>query len=54
MTLSDIRKLVISDNPTAALFQPERIGQMQLRNRFIQTPIFTQFPSAFGEAGEIL
>jgi 2,4-dienoyl-CoA reductase (NADPH2) len=53
MTLSDIRSLVISGNPTAVLLQAKRIGPMQLRNCFIQAPIFTQLANAFGEAGGI-
>jgi 2,4-dienoyl-CoA reductase (NADPH2) len=49
-----IPNLVISDGPNAALFQPGRIGQMQLRNRFVQAPIFTQFASTFGEVDDKL
>lgn len=40
MRRSDVRNLVVSDSPSAALFQPGRIGNMQLRNRFVQAPIF--------------
>lgn len=54
MNHSDIRNLVVSDSPTAALFQPGRIGNMQLRNRFVQAPIFTQFASTFGEVDDRL
>ncbi|RZL74171.1 MAG: NADH oxidase, partial [Rhodococcus sp. (in: high G+C Gram-positive bacteria)] len=36
------------------LFRPGRIGQMTLRNRFVQAPIFTQFASTFGEVDERL
>jgi 2,4-dienoyl-CoA reductase (NADPH2) len=54
MKHSDIRNLVVSDSPTAALFQPGRIGNMQLRNRFVQAPIFTQFASTFGEVDDKL
>ncbi|EJM61908.1 NADH:flavin oxidoreductase [Pseudomonas sp. GM50] len=54
MNHSDIRNLVVSDSPTAALFQPGRIGNMQLRNRFVQAPIFTQFASTFGEVDDKL
>lgn len=31
MRHSDIRNLVVSDSPSAALFQPGRIGNMRLR-----------------------
>lgn len=48
------QQLVASDNPTAALFLPGRIGKMELRNRFVQAPIFTQFASAFGEVTDKL
>jgi 2,4-dienoyl-CoA reductase (NADPH2) len=54
MTPPKIPNLVISDGPNAALFQPGRIGQMQLRNRFVQAPIFTQFASTFGEVDDKL
>jgi 2,4-dienoyl-CoA reductase (NADPH2) len=54
MRHSDIRNLVVSDSPSAALFQPGRIGSMQLRNRFVQAPIFTQFASTFGEVDDKL
>jgi 2,4-dienoyl-CoA reductase-like NADH-dependent reductase (Old Yellow Enzyme family) len=46
--------LVMSDGPAAALYQPGRIGTMQLRNRFVQAPIFTQFASTFGEVDDKL
>ncbi|WP_276204923.1 FAD-dependent oxidoreductase [Pseudomonas syringae] len=44
----------MSDGPAAALYQPGRIGTMQLRNRFVQAPIFTQFASTFGEVDDKL
>lgn len=46
--------LVMSDGAAAALYQPGRIGTMQLRNRFVQAPIFTQFASTFGEVDDKL
>jgi 2,4-dienoyl-CoA reductase-like NADH-dependent reductase (Old Yellow Enzyme family) len=46
--------LVMSDGSAAALYQPGRIGTMQLRNRFVQVPIFTQFASTFGEVDDKL
>lgn len=46
--------VVMSDGPAAALYQPGRIGTMQLRNRFVQAPIFTQFASTFGEVDDKL
>jgi 2,4-dienoyl-CoA reductase-like NADH-dependent reductase (Old Yellow Enzyme family) len=54
MVPSNKGSLVMSDGPAAALFQPGRIGTMQLRNRFVQAPIFTQFASTFGEADDKL
>ena len=36
----------------SALFRPGRIGRMTLRNRFVQSPIFTQFASTFGEVDD--
>ncbi|WP_053160529.1 FAD-dependent oxidoreductase [Pseudomonas sp. P1.8] len=54
MTSPKIPNLVTSDGPSAALFQPGRIGSMQLRNRFVQAPIFTQFASTFGEVDDKL
>jgi 2,4-dienoyl-CoA reductase (NADPH2) len=54
MAHPDIRNLVISDGPAAALYQPGRIGTLQLRNRFVQAPIFTQFASTFGEVDDKL
>lgn len=47
-------QLVASDAPTAALFRTGRIGQMELRNRFVQAPIYTQFASTFGEVTDKL
>jgi 2,4-dienoyl-CoA reductase (NADPH2) len=44
----------MSDGAAAALYQPGRIGTMQLRNRFVQAPIFTQFASTFGEVDDKL
>jgi 2,4-dienoyl-CoA reductase-like NADH-dependent reductase (Old Yellow Enzyme family) len=35
----------------AALFQPGRIGRMSLKNRFVQSPIFTQYAEVDGYAG---
>ena len=54
MVPSSDRTLVMSDGPAAALYQPGRIGTMQLRNRFVQAPIFTQFASTFGEVDDKL
>ncbi len=54
MVLSSDTTLVMSDGPAAALYQPGRIGKMQLRNRFVQAPIFTQFASTFGEVDDKL
>lgn len=54
MVPSNKGRLVMSDGPAAALFQPGRIGTMQLRNRFVQAPIFTQFASTFGEVDDKL
>lgn len=54
MVPSDKGSLVMSDGPGAALYQPGRIGTMQLRNRFVQAPIFTQFASTFGEVDDKL
>lgn len=39
----------VADGP---LFSPGQIGRMTLRNRFVQAPIFTQFATTWGEAGE--
>ena len=36
---------------SAALFQPGQIGRLKLRNRFVQSPIYTMFATADGEAG---
>lgn len=36
---------------SAALFEPGRIGRLHLRNRFVQSPIYTMFATADGEAG---
>lgn len=38
--------------PYPALYQPGSIGKMVLRNRFVQSPIFTQFAESDGEIGE--
>lgn len=54
MVPSNTGSLVMSDGPAAALYQPGRIGTMQLRNRFVQAPIFTQFASTFGEVDDKL
>jgi 2,4-dienoyl-CoA reductase (NADPH2) len=54
MVPSDKGGVVMSDGPAAALYQPGRIGTMQLRNRFVQAPIFTQFASTFGEVDDKL
>lgn len=48
------QQLLASDAPTAVLFRTGRIGRMELRNRFVQAPIFTQFASAFGEVTDKL
>lgn len=34
-----------------ALFQPGQIGRMRLKNRFVQSPIFTQYAEVDGYAG---
>lgn len=54
MNAFDERTLLASDAAAGALFQPGRIGTMQLRNRFVQAPIFTQFASTFGEVDDKL
>ena len=54
MAHPDIRDLVATDSPAAALYQPGRIGTLRLRNRFVQAPIFTQFASTFGEVDDKL
>jgi 2,4-dienoyl-CoA reductase-like NADH-dependent reductase (Old Yellow Enzyme family) len=36
----------------AALFRPGKIGNLTLRNRFVQAPIYTLFASTWGEAGD--
>jgi 2,4-dienoyl-CoA reductase (NADPH2) len=54
MVPSNKGDVLISDGPAAALYQPGRIGTMQLRNRFVQAPIFTQFASTFGEVDDKL
>jgi 2,4-dienoyl-CoA reductase-like NADH-dependent reductase (Old Yellow Enzyme family) len=41
--------MIATDSP---LFRPGRIGKMTLRNRFVQAPIFTQYATTWGEAGE--
>ncbi len=38
----------------APLFQPGQIGTMRLRNRFVQSPIFTQYATTWGEASSKL
>jgi 2,4-dienoyl-CoA reductase (NADPH2) len=48
-TVTPTSTAVAADGP---LFQEGRIGRMTLRNRFVQAPIFTQFASTWGEAGE--
>ena len=35
----------------SVLFEPGRIGRLKLRNRFVQSPIYTMFATADGEAG---
>lgn len=40
--------------PYANLFQPGQIGPMKLRNRLVQSPIFTQFAGTFGEISDRL
>ena len=40
-----------NDTGLAPLFQPGRIGRLQLRNRLVQSPIYTMFATADGEAG---
>ncbi|MGJ9403548.1 FAD-dependent oxidoreductase [Arthrobacter sp. KK5.5] len=37
-----------------ALFQPGRIGRMALKNRFVQSPIFTQYAGTSGEVTDRL
>jgi 2,4-dienoyl-CoA reductase (NADPH2) len=54
MPPENLRDMVMSDGPTAPLFQPGRIGTLHLRNRFVQAPIFTQFASTFGEVDDKL
>ena len=39
---------------TQPLFRPGRIGEMTLRNRFVQAPIFTQFATTWGEVDQRL
>lgn len=41
-TASDVR----------ALYQPGQIGKTTLRNRFVQSPIFTQYATTMGEVGD--
>ena len=38
----------------SALFQPGRIGRMTLKNRFVQSPIFTQYAGTWGEVSDRL
>ena len=38
----------------SALFQPGRIGRMILKNRFVQSPIFTQYAGTWGEVSDRL
>jgi len=45
---------VAPDARLAPLFQQGRIGRMVIRNRFVQSPIFTQFASTFGEVDQKL
>jgi 2,4-dienoyl-CoA reductase-like NADH-dependent reductase (Old Yellow Enzyme family) len=40
------------DERYPALYRPGKIGTMVLRNRFVQSPIFTQFADSDGEIGE--
>ncbi|MCF5225604.1 FAD-dependent oxidoreductase [Pseudomonas syringae] len=54
MVPSNKGSVVMSDGPAAGLYQSGRIGTMQLRNRFVQAPIFTQFASTFGEVDDKL
>ena len=51
MTITPTPTPAATTNPPTGgpLFQPGRIGTMTLRNRFVQSPIFTQFASTFGE-----
>lgn len=42
----------VAQDSEGPLFQEGRIGRMTLRNRFVQAPIFTQFATTNGEAGE--
>ena len=49
MTITTEHSSVLRSPQDGPLFQPGRIGQMTLRNRFVQSPIFTQFASTFGE-----
>lgn len=46
----------LTGTPTThpALFQPGQIGTMTLRNRLVQSPIFTQFAGTFGEVSDRL
>ena len=54
MTITTEHSSVLRSPQDGPLFQPGRIGQMTLRNRFVQAPIFTQFASTFGEVDERL
>lgn len=38
--------------PHPALFQTGQIGRMTLRNRFVQSPIFTQYAGTFGDVSD--
>ena len=42
----------LSADRDGPLFREGRIGRMTLRNRFVQAPIFTQFATTWGEAGD--
>ncbi len=43
-----------SRSALAALLEPGQIGKMRLRNRFVQSPIFTQYATTWGEASSTL
>jgi 2,4-dienoyl-CoA reductase-like NADH-dependent reductase (Old Yellow Enzyme family) len=50
MTMPDFGATSLQD--LTALFRPGRIGNLTLRNRFVQAPIYTLFATTWGEAGE--
>lgn len=44
----------MSTHSHQALFQPGQIGTMTLRNRLVQSPIFTQFAGTYGDVSDRL